>query len=137
MRASRSKPAILVVDDHPSIATTLAMILEAAGYTVATAGTGRAAIDTLAGVAFDLALIDIHLPDTDGITLAREICKQIPPCKILLMTGSVEGSEFVMAARRQGLEFDVIAKPIPPPELLGRLSKMLEEPSQAEHRKAG
>src|SRR5947208_3497876 len=112
MTARSSKPAILVIDNEPTITTTLAMILEQSGYSVVTAGTARAAIDILPGVAFDLALIDVHLPDSDGITLAREIGKRLPSCKILLITGSAEGSEFVMAARRGGLEFDVVPKPI-------------------------
>jgi DNA-binding response OmpR family regulator len=114
---------ILVVDDEPSITSTLAMILEQARYTALTAGTGRAAIELLSDVACDLALVDMHLPDMDGITVAREICKRVPNCMILLVSGSLEASDLLQAATRDGLEFDVLYKPIPPGELLGRLSR--------------
>lgn len=119
------KPAILVVDDEPGITATLAMILEASGYTVVTAATGGAALSAVAGVAFDTALLDLHLPDSDGLTLAREICKKLPHCRILLLTGSIEVSE-VQAARDGGLEFDIMPKPVAPEELLKRLAEMLQ-----------
>jgi adenylate cyclase len=122
----KKNPVILVVDDEPSITSTLAMILEQARYTALTAGTGRAAIELVSDVACDLALVDMHLPDMDGITVAREICKRVPNCMILLVSGSLEASDLLQAATRDGLEFDVLYKPIPPGELLGRLSRMLK-----------
>ena len=116
------KPTILVVDDEPGITATLAMILEEAGYNVVTAGTGGAAIKAIAGSAFEKALIDLHLPDSDGIALARDICKKLPRCRILLLTGSIEISE-LQSARDGGLEFEVLPKPVAPQELLKRLSQ--------------
>ena len=124
------KPAILVVDDEPGITATLAMILEASGYTVVTAATGGAALNAAAGVAFDAALVDFHLPDSDGITLAREICKKLPRCRILLLTGSIEISE-LQSARDDGLEFDVLQKPIAPQDLLKRLSQRPQNRNKA------
>lgn len=119
------KPDILVVDDEPGITATLAMILEGSGYTVVTAATGGAALNAVAGVAFDTALVDLHLPDSDGISLAREICKRLPRCRILLVTGSIELSE-LQTARNGGLEFDILPKPVAPEELLKRLAEMLQ-----------
>ena len=116
---------ILVVDDEPGVLTTLAMVVELAGYSVLTAKGGQEAIDTVAGAAIDLALIDVNMPGMDGIAVGREIRKKLPNCKILLITGSTEGSDRIIAARAKGLEFDVVAKPIPPEELLERISGLL------------
>jgi two-component system alkaline phosphatase synthesis response regulator PhoP len=118
------KPVILVVDDEPGVLSTLAMVLERAGYSVLTANKGQEAIDRVAGVAVDLALVDLHMPEMDGVAVAHEIRKRLPNCKILLLTGSLENSELI-AAEADGLEFEVVTKPIPPPELLERLSALL------------
>lgn len=56
------KPAILVVDDEPGITVTLALILEESGYEVVTAASSDSAIRAVGSVAFDAALIDVHLP---------------------------------------------------------------------------
>ena len=119
------KAVVLVVDDEPSVANTLAMVLEQAGYTVLTAKEGREAIGIVAGTAVDLALVDVAMPRMDGISVAREICKRLPDCKILLISGATEASELIDAAHAEGVGFDVVAKPIPPAELLERLSALL------------
>jgi two-component system NtrC family response regulator len=120
-----NKSVILIVEDDPSVARTLAAVLVQAGYSAVVAGSREQAIELMSGVVADIALVDVHLPDSDGITLAREICKRVPDCKILLMTGNTEVSEWVKTAMEKGLEFEVFAKPIPPPELLERLSSLL------------
>src|SRR5919201_5744047 len=100
------KPVILIVDDHPPVARTLAAILVKAGYSAVVASSGGQASEVMSAVAADIALIDVHLPDSDGITVAREICKRVPDCKILLMTGNREASEMIKTAMERGLEFE-------------------------------
>jgi len=119
------KPAILVVDDEPGITVTLAMILEESGYEVVTAASSDSAIRAVGSAAFDAALIDVHLPDSDGITLARVICKMRPHCRILLLTGTMDASELQIATNGAS-KFDVLAKPVPPEELLKRVAEMLQ-----------
>jgi CheY-like chemotaxis protein len=123
--SAATKPAILVVDDEQGITTTLALILEEAGYDVVTAASSCSAIRVVGSVAFDAALIDVHMPDSDGITLAREICKMRPRCKILLLTGNIDASE-LQTARNAAPKFDILAKPVPPEELLKSLAEMLK-----------
>jgi DNA-binding response OmpR family regulator len=120
-----TKHTILVVDDEPGITATLALILEDSGYEVVTAASRHLAIRAVGSIAFDAALIDVHLPDSDGITLAREICKMRPHCRILLLTGSVDASE-LQAAGNAASQFDFLSKPVPPEELLERLAAMLQ-----------
>jgi DNA-binding response OmpR family regulator len=92
-------------------------------------------IRAVGSVAFDAALIDVHLPDSDGIRLAREICKTLPHCRILLLTGSIDASE-LQSAKNGSSKFDVLAKPVAPEELLKRLAEMLQGRKQAATGKA-
>ncbi len=62
---------LLVVEDEPSIADLLALVLEAEGYRVVLAGDGRAALVRLVEDAYDLVLSDVMLPYLDGLALAR------------------------------------------------------------------
>jgi CheY-like chemotaxis protein len=119
------KAVILVVDDEPSVVNTLAMVLEQAGYSVLTANTGQEAIDIVAGVAVDLALVDVDMPRMNGISLAREIRKRLAECKIILISGAPGASELIDAALAEGVEFDVVAKPVPPADLLEQISGLL------------
>jgi len=129
-----NKAVVLVVDDEPTVANTLAMVLELAGYTVLTANDGREAVGIVAGSAVDLALVDVAMPRMDGISVAREICKRLPNCKILLISGATDATGLINAARTDGLEFDVVAKPVSPEELLERISRLLsgDDDSQAD-----
>ena len=128
--SAATKPAILVVDNEPGITTTLALILEKCGYEVVTAASSASAIRAVESVAFDAALLDVHLPDSDGITLAREICKMRPHCRILLLTGTIDPSE-LQTAKNSSSRFDVLPKPVPPEELLKRLAEMLQSAKKA------
>jgi CheY-like chemotaxis protein len=120
------KAVVLVVDDEPGVLSTLAMVLEQSGYKTLKSLTGQEAIDLASGVAIDLALIDVNMPGINGIAVGREIRKKLPDCKILLITGSTDGSDGLIAARAEGLEFDVVAKPVPPEELLELISATLD-----------
>jgi DNA-binding response OmpR family regulator len=115
------------VDDEFAIAQTLTWVLEEAGYSATFALSGKAALDLSNDHAVDLAVVDVTLPDLDGIKTAVEICKRIPNCKILLMSGDTESAPLLEAARRDGIKFEVLAKPIPPSELLPKLASLLAE----------
>ena len=69
---SENKPNILVVDDEPDIRQTVHEILEDEGYNVAMAENAAAARELKISLHPDLILLDIWMPDTDGITLLRE-----------------------------------------------------------------
>ena len=120
------KAVVLVVDDEPGVLSTLAMVLEQSGYKTLKSLTGQEAIDLASSVAIDLALIDVNMPGINRIAVGREIRKKLPDCKILLITGSTDGSDGLIAARAEGLEFDVVAKPVPPEELLELISATLD-----------
>src|SRR5207253_6404231 len=64
---------ILIVDDEPSILATMAPLLRGRGYEVATATTGHAAIDAVDRQAPQLVILDLGLPDLDGIEVCRRM----------------------------------------------------------------
>jgi signal transduction histidine kinase len=82
-----SETKLLVIDDEPEICEVLTEVFEDRGYSVATAGTGGEAIELAKETAFDVALIDIGLPDTDGTTLLKELKKMHPETACIIITG--------------------------------------------------
>ena len=81
-------PSILVVDDEPDIRELVGEILTDEGYDVRAAENGEAARKAFAGQVPDLVLLDIWMPDVDGITLLKEWAADgRPPCPIVIMTG--------------------------------------------------
>lgn len=69
---------ILVIDDEPSICSGCSLILSEEGYEVAISLSGREAGEQLSSNPFDVVLLDIRLPDINGIDLLKEIRKKIP-----------------------------------------------------------
>lgn len=116
---------ILVVDNEFGIAQTLTWVLQEAGYAATFALSGKDALEVASGIAVDLAVVDVTLPDLDGIRTAVELCKRLPKCKILLMSGDTESALLLEAARKECIRFEVLAKPIPPSELLPKLQSLL------------
>jgi CheY-like chemotaxis protein len=64
-----AKKTVIVIDDDKSILRTLTRVLQKGGYEIDSAGTGKEAIEKLSGQSYDVALIDIKLPDMDGTDL--------------------------------------------------------------------
>ncbi len=78
---------ILIVDDDENIRKVLVAILEEEGYSVDSVGTARKAIDTSKKKFFNLALIDIRLPDMEGTELLGRINETIPRMRKIIITG--------------------------------------------------
>ena len=92
---------ILVVDDDESIRKTLAEILRAEGYFVDTAGNGREAIAKADADFYNLALIDIQLPDMEGTELLTKIRDTIPKMRKIIITGYPSIQNAVESLRRE------------------------------------
>jgi DNA-binding NtrC family response regulator len=116
---------ILVVDDEPTIVDGLRMTLEAEGYAVRIAGSVETALAALAQLDAQAAIIDLMLPDGDGIVLTRELKKRDPALEVIIITayGSVRRA---MEATKGAGAFYVLEKPFDPEEVLGLVRNALE-----------
>jgi two-component system, NtrC family, nitrogen regulation response regulator NtrX len=117
---------ILVVDDEADIRSLLEEILSEEGYEVASAANAAQAREKRVAEAPDLVLLDIWMPDADGISLLREWSKteSIKPCPVVMMSG--HGTvETAVEATRLGA-FDFIEKPVSLAKLLRTVERALE-----------
>ena len=123
MSDTLSKPKVLVVDDEKVIADTLAMILNQSGFAARSVYSGLAAIETAASFAPDMLISDVIMADLNGIDAAIRIRALLPKIKILLFSGQAATANLLEKARSQGYEFEILAKPVHPQDLLSRLRK--------------
>jgi len=119
-----SKGSILVVDDEAEIREGLEFLLKSEDYSVATAEDGGSGLARLEEQPFDLMLLDVNLPDGNGIELLREIHKRVPGLPVVLITayGSIE---MARAAFKSGAH-DYITKPWSNDELLAQVALAIE-----------
>src|SRR5437667_2728818 len=115
---------VLVVDDEPTIADGLRMVLSADGYAVRVAGTLAAALGEQAEHDFDLAVVDMVLPDGDGRSLLKELKSRDPSLEIIVVTAHSSVPKAVEAIKAGAFYF--VGKPFDPDELLVLASKALE-----------
>ncbi len=116
------KTTVLVVDDDPRILRLVRVNLERAGFNVATAGGGAAALEELAAAPPDLAVLDVTMPGIDGYALTQKI-REISNMPIIMLTAMSEQSQKV-----HGLEIgadDYLTKPFDPDELVARIRALL------------
>jgi CheY-like chemotaxis protein len=118
---SGRKPRVLVVDDEQVIADTLARILDLNGYEASAVYSGTAAVESARSLQPDLVISDVIMQDMNGIEAAIHIRGFLPSCKILLFSGQAATADLLENARAQGHEFEILAKPVHPADLLAKL----------------
>jgi CheY-like chemotaxis protein len=119
--ADTPKPRVLVADDERVIADTLAIILSQAGYNASAVYSGTSAVEQAKAVKPDLVISDVIMPDMNGIDAAIKIRAALPACKILLFSGQAATADLLENARQRGHEFEILAKPVHPQDLLAKL----------------
>jgi DNA-binding response OmpR family regulator len=121
MHENRVKPKVLVVDDERVIADTLAMILNQSGFDARAVYSGEKAVEMAASFAPDMLITDVIMADLNGIDAAIMIRALRPGIKILLFSGQAATADLLEKARGRGYEFEILAKPVHPQDLLSRL----------------
>jgi len=116
---------VLIVDDEVTIADTLAMIFKAQRYEVRVAYSAEDAIETIATWQPDLAILDVVLPNMNGIDLAITTKINYPSCRVLLFSGNSNTGELLEQAARKGHTFEILAKPVHPELMLETASQLL------------
>ncbi len=116
---------VLVVDDEPSIVDGLRLTLEAEGYAVRIAGSVQTALSVVTQSEVQAAIVDLMLPDGDGLALTRELRKRDAALEVIVVTayGSVRKA---MEATKGAGAFYVLEKPFDPDEVLGLVKNALE-----------
>jgi DNA-binding response OmpR family regulator len=129
--AGGSQQSILVVEDEASIASFVALYLKNAGYVVKRAASGGEALASVAQARPDLIVLDLMLPDIDGVDVCRRI-RQRSDIPILMLTARDEDIDKII-----GLEVgadDYLTKPFYPRELVARVKSILRRAAPAERR---
>lgn len=122
---------ILLVDDEEDLREALAeQLVSTDEFEVAEAGTGQETVEALKGGIFDLVILDVGLPDTDGRELCRKLRKQGIKCPIIMLTGHDTDADTIL-----GLDAganDYVTKPFKFPVLLARIRAQLRIHEQSE-----
>jgi CheY-like chemotaxis protein len=116
-----SKPKVLVADDEQVIANTLAIILNQAGFEAKAVYSGESAVETIDQFQPNMLISDVIMTGMTGIEAAIKIREKLPTCKILLFSGQAATADLLEKARAQGHEFEILAKPVHPTDLLAKL----------------
>jgi len=122
---TEEKTQVLIIDDDPGMRSTLSDILEEAGYEVCSYGKGIEALDWLKKNPFEVVIVDIKLPDMDGIKLLEEARLINPESAVIMMTGYAS-VETAVEAMKEGA-YAYIVKPINMDELKAIIKKALRE----------
>ncbi|MGD0649124.1 MAG: response regulator [Acidobacteriaceae bacterium] len=112
---------ILVVDDEPLIADTIVQILNRNGFIAEAAYGGREAIAAARLTSPELILSDVLMPHVDGVEAAITIQKFLPDARIVLFSGQAATVEILARARQRGYQFELLAKPLHPTQLIKHL----------------
>ena len=123
--ADRLQPTVLVVDDDNFQWTIIAKILEPLKYRVLYAESGLAALELLRNVRPDLVLMDLMMPDVNGIDTTRRL-KAIPALAnlpVIMMTGKSEGDIVIQSLQAGAIDF--VVKPVERETLVGKVAQIL------------
>ena len=113
-----SAPRILLVDDEPSILAAVVPLLRSRGYEVQTATTGHAALDSVSRQVPNLVILDLGLPDLDGV----EVCRRLREGRAVpIIVLSARGGEADKVAALDVGADDYVTKPFSTEELLARI----------------
>lgn len=119
--STTAKPRVLVADDEQVIANTLAIILNQAGFDARAVYSGEKAVEAIDEFQPDMLISDVIMTGMTGIEAAIVTRSKLPKCKILLFSGQASTADLLEKARAQGHEFEILAKPVHPTDLLAKL----------------
>jgi DNA-binding NtrC family response regulator len=116
-------PRILVVDDDETIRTTMKAILQDEGYMVDLAGTGKEAIQKTTEKNYNVALLDIRLPDMEGVELLKLLKDGVPRTRKIMVTGYPSMQNAISALNKNADAY--LLKPVDVEKLLATVKQQL------------
>jgi DNA-binding NtrC family response regulator len=120
-----TRPRLLVVDDEQPVLRVIERLAAKVGFDVETCASGSEALRSLAKRPADLAMIDLRMPDVNGLDLLRQIKTAVPGCEVVLMTGYAEVDSAVEAIKLGAREY--LSKPFDFDRLQRLLGEILDE----------
>lgn len=117
-------PRVLAIDDEPVVCESIRRVLTGEGYVVETTTSPREGLEMLRKASFDLLLLDIRMPEIDGIQVLQTARDVSPETEVLIITGYAAIDTAVEAIKMGA--FDYLEKPVSPPQLLVAAAKALE-----------
>ena len=118
---------IIIIDDDENICKSLSLILKTVGYVTDTAKTGNKAISKIKHEFFNIALLDIKLPDVEGTELLTSIKEINPDIEIIMITGEASLESAIIALNKGASAY--LRKPLQPEDLLSYIKNFLEKQS--------
>ncbi len=125
---------ILAIDDEQNIRRLIRDELGLEGFYVETASSGEEGLEKLNGQSFDVVLLDIKLPDLNGIEVLRKISPRIPPPEVIMITGYGDIQSAVQSMKLGARDY--ITKPFKLRELLALISQIMEENGKSRYPKS-
>jgi two-component system alkaline phosphatase synthesis response regulator PhoP len=125
MNSTIKKSSILLVEDEENLRETLKLNLEMEGYETSYAGDGAEALKMVSNEYFDLIILDVMLPELDGISVAENIRLQNNDVPILMLSAKSSGADRVLGLKK-GAD-DYLTKPFNLEELLLRVKKLINK----------
>jgi DNA-binding NtrC family response regulator len=118
---------ILVVDDERSLADTLAAMMQVVGWRSRAVYCAEEAIEIFRTEEEPALMIsDVVMPGANGVELAVQVRRLWPQVQILLVSGNAATQEIVNTAHADGHAFELLAKPVPPKQLLLKVASLLD-----------
>ncbi|HKX06584.1 MAG TPA: response regulator [Stellaceae bacterium] len=128
-----ARPTVLVVDDDPALLDSLKLLLEVDGFAVTTAENGVRGLQAFRNRGPDIVLIDIMMPKLDGIESVRQMRRERPDAKVVVMSGEVGARRLDLQSTVKGLgAAAVLRKPFDPASLAPLLRDVLRQASPAD-----
>ena len=115
---------IIIVDDDENIRKTMKTILEDEGYAVDLAATGNEAIEMTQKTAYNIALLDIRLPDMEGVELLKLIKDNVPRTRKIMVTGYPSTQNAISALNKNADAY--LVKPVDVEKLLNMVKEQLQ-----------
>lgn len=119
----RGPTTILVVDDEEPIRSALTRFLTQQGHEVTTAGSGRAALEVLQRQKISCVLLDVRMPDTNGIDLVPEVLELEPHAAILMLSAVNDAASAAQCMQRGAMDY--LTKPVDLPDLARAIQRAL------------
>lgn len=118
-------PCVLIVDDEPQIRSCFAQAMFLSGYRVEVAEGGKDALSKLATGSYDLMLLDLQLPDIDGLTVLGSVRTAYPNLMIIILTGYPDLPSAISALRAEAVDY--LTKPIGAGQLVAAVRAAFQE----------